>query len=84
MVFIIYLKDFSKFDGELSQDLYKFYNEIIRAESNREYIQSYYSEHPTEKLKDPYFGAYMEMRSNIMNAAILVPKITSELKGASA
>lgn len=79
-VYYAYIKDISKFDANLSQDLYVYYNEITKAESDRQYIQSYLDSHPNGTIEGNYFDIYMNMRLNVMDAACLAPRILQELE----
>lgn len=73
-------KDLSKFDKNLTQDLYTYYYDLTKAESERQYIQNYLDLHPNATIEGNYFDTYMSMRLHIMNAAAIAPKILQELK----
>jgi hypothetical protein len=79
-MYYVYETSLSKFDKNSSQDLYLFYNNLIRAEYNRQYIQNYLDLYPNAKLNNQYFDAYMEMRIEVMYAANMVPKILKGLE----
>lgn len=78
-IYYTYVTDVSKFNKNLSQDLYIFYNYITRAESDRQYIQNYLDSHPNDKLNGPHFDTYMDMRIGIISAAKMAPLILREL-----
>jgi len=56
-MYYVYETDLSKFDKNLSEDLYLFYNLLGNAESDREYIQNYLDLHPNKRLNKQYFNA---------------------------
>lgn len=78
-MYYVYETDISKFDKDLSYDLYLFYNNLTIAESYRQYIQNYLDSHPNGKLNGQYFDAYMDMRIRIIYAANMAKKILKEL-----
>lgn len=80
-MYYLYYKDLSKFNTTLSHNLYYFYTNLIRAEAEREYIQSYMDSHPNSStLNGEYFYTYMDMRNKIMVASSLTPTILNELE----
>jgi hypothetical protein len=85
-MYYVYTKDIPKFNPKLAQDLDTFYNEVILAESDRDYLQNYIDKNQirvdannSSFITLQYFTAYMDMRVNIMKASELASNVTTEL-----
>lgn len=79
-MYYLYAKDISNFDTKEFTDLYLFYTQIAKAESDRASLQTYLSTYGyNDELKGQYFNTYMDMRLNILNAAKIEPKVIEEL-----
>lgn len=79
-LYYLYAKDISAFDKTVAQDLYLFYTEIAKAESDRVFLQTYFSTYGYEnEFNEQYFNTYMDMRLNILNAAAIAPRVLDKL-----
>lgn len=79
-VYYIHAADISKFNKNLSEDLFDFYDILMNAETDRQYLQNYIDSHPRAQIKGQYFDAYMDMRCDIIAAAGKAPIILEELE----
>lgn len=80
-LYYLYIKDFSKFNNKsLSVALYRFYKDIIDAESNRRQVQNFLDTNHNTNFENQSLYAYMDMRMEIMRAAANIDNITRDLE----
>ncbi|WP_410510206.1 hypothetical protein RSJ42_08840 [Methanosarcina hadiensis] len=80
-VYYTFTREISNFNGDETRDLFLFYNKLTKAEYDRASLQTYFDTNGYDsELNGQYFNTYMDMRLNIMYAAMIAPHIIEELE----
>jgi hypothetical protein len=76
-LYFVFNQDISRFDYKTSSNIYKFYNNLLNAEIDREFIIQYGNTTGMEPAVDL---TYSEMKYLIIDCGDNLPKIREELK----